>query len=349
MNKHMKAKEWRGVMCEEGSLDLETTGLVKMLTLGVDRELYWCPACLTALSDLKRYTAHIRHYHSTKGMEGKLYPLPLKDAIAMKKLVYEAGSELTYYQCLKCFQVCESLYPMAAHLRVTQDNAFTCLTLASDGFEAHRQIVKALSSQPGLSSLCNTCGKHFSDYSCLWFHQSTVHKALGKQHLCHICNASFTHVRYLRKHIKTHSPNRKKYLCDTCGSSYLSIGGLEDHLDRIHRSRRFACQVCGKAFLSRRMLYQHNLSHSRGADFTCSQCSRTFVTQYCLKVHQRIHTGEKPYGCEVCEAAFAQKNSLNVHMRKHGIEIQKPRRNLQQEGGSPCTMLAETQVSLDGM
>ncbi|XP_070203725.1 gastrula zinc finger protein XlCGF46.1-like [Littorina saxatilis] len=300
-----------------------------MLTTAVKGELYWCPVCHSTFADHKTYLAHVKRSHPQSDLMEKFYILRLEEMMAEKKLVYESGAEVSYYQCLTCLKVHRTLYLMTDHLRVTTDGTLTCRTSTPGGSKIRKGAVKALFCPRDRPTFpCEKCGRSLSTKAALVIHLANKHvESKEKNHVCEVCQKSFLGYRQLKLHKKKHNRDQKKLMCGICGNVYWTHFALTDHIDRKHTSNKFVCPVCNKLCCAKRVLNAHMKTHSKDkqAVFPCSHCKLKFTKPYNLKVHQRIHSGEKPYKCNVCEAAYAQKNSLNVHMRKHGIEIQKPR------------------------
>ena len=74
---------------------------------------------------------------------------------------------------------------------------------------------------------CTVCGEIYESKFDLQLHEET-HEQLLKRHRCHLCGAKFNKMKYLNKHILSHS-NRKPYKCDICGKSFKSEYYVKTH------------------------------------------------------------------------------------------------------------------------
>lgn len=251
--------------------------------------------------------------------------------------VFENGAVMTYYQCLRCYQLHTTVDRMAAHMRVTSKGQLSCCIFCPDGRKIRGQTAEVVlcSQRDSERYLCNRCGITCDYLTVLKLHLKHIHREDGEPFACQFCESSFATIFGLRAHMQVHDVNRRRsHVCEVCGKAYLHSSGLKQHRNTQHlHSKQFPCHICQKIFLVKHVRDQHVKVHSRAFTYSsCSQCSQVFTTAYNLRVHQRIHSGEKPYKCSVCEAAFAQKNSLNVHMRNHGFEIKGSRKQVNFDG-----------------
>jgi len=74
---------------------------------------------------------------------------------------------------------------------------------------------------------CTVCSQVFESKFDLQLHEES-HEQLLKRHRCHLCGAKFNKMKYLNKHILSHS-NRKPYKCDICGKSFKSEYYVKTH------------------------------------------------------------------------------------------------------------------------
>jgi len=89
---------------------------------------------------------------------------------------------------------------------------------------------------------CTVCGEVFQSKFDLQLHEES-HEQLLKRHRCRLCGAKFNKMKYLNKHILSHS-NRKPYKCDICGKSFKS-----EYYVKTHRNAHFSDGSMGAAML----------------------------------------------------------------------------------------------------
>ncbi|KAK7106760.1 zinc finger protein 239-like [Littorina saxatilis] len=303
----------------------------------ITRVVYWCPVCPCIQSNIKNYLSHVRRVHKFGDMDGKLYPIHVKDAVAKTKLVYDTGLEVSRYRCVACSHVFKSRTSTSHHLRLSPDGCLTCVSVCPEGVKLNETVGQSLLCVQEEAHLCTICGKSYTQRGSLSYHYQTVHAGDERKYTCDVCSATFKIVKNLEIHRRTHQAVRRKYICEICGKDYVTSTGLYMHKEAKHLTpRKYPCPVCHKLIFPKCRLNHHMKIHDvNRPTFTCGQCGQNFSNEYNLSVHERIHTGVKPYKCTVCVAAFAQKSSLNVHMRKHGMEIQQPRPPMEMEDISP--------------
>ena len=234
---------------------------------------------------------------------------------------------MTMYHCCGCDLRFDRLAILSKHLRISADGKATCMKLCPDGTKINGKTIEKVMSEKSL--LCTTCGKSFDSHKQLMTHMKYWHKK-KTIHACPICKAEFQMRNNLNQHMEIHDPQRpRSYVCDICAKGFFTRSGLRYHIIRFHeRIKRFRCPICTNLFWTKEQCSRHMIIHTKVSKFSCDECGQTFTRQCNLDTHKRIHTGVKPYQCSLCPAAFAQKNSLNVHMKKHGIDIKKPRKSV---------------------
>ena len=71
------------------------------------------------------------------------------------------------------------------------------------------------------------CGEVYESKFDLQLHEEN-HEQLLKRHRCNLCGAKFNKMKYLTKHIRSHS-GRKPFKCDLCGKSFKSEYYVKTH------------------------------------------------------------------------------------------------------------------------
>ncbi|KAG9305631.1 hypothetical protein G9A89_001692 [Geosiphon pyriformis] len=103
------------------------------------------------------------------------------------------------------------------------------------------------------------CGREFIKHPELQAHIRQDHEPLTS---CAICFKSFTKSAGLRKHIRTHDPNRIMFSCEWegCDGYYHSLKNLNAHVQRVHqRIRPFQCDwpECEYKFTTKNEMQKH--------------------------------------------------------------------------------------------
>ena len=213
-----------------------------------------------------------------------------------------------------------------------------------------RKKHKMMSSPTHPKSICEHCGKTFSQTNHLYRHirlrsclkryecslccrafrsGGSLLKHMRKDHnmrfVCNRCDKSFASSSSLRKHEKYHV-NDSPYLyvpklfeCKICGNRYTASSSLKTHLLQ-HKGYTFTCNFCGKEYGQKSHLARHiSTVHHGIKHYKCDikGCGKGFVDSRALQVHKRSHSGEKPYQCNTCGKFFTESQNLKVHMKKH--------------------------------
>ncbi|XP_076805089.1 uncharacterized protein LOC143448980 isoform X2 [Clavelina lepadiformis] len=171
---------------------------------------------------------------------------------------------------------------------------------------------------------CNICLRTFSNLRNLSVHLKTHQKAATNEkastnrpkiHPCTVCKKTFRSKSHLGRHMISHTGERK-HCCTTCGKLFLKADHLKRH-ERIHTSERpFTCEKCGKNFRDKDHLKRHHLSHSNDRPYFCEICGKQFKDKSTLVSHQKCHSSTA-IACEICRKLFKTQERLEVHKAKH--------------------------------
>ena len=82
---------------------------------------------------------------------------------------------------------------------------------------------------------CEDCELTYKRKEHLFVHFSSVHE--GKKYSCLICNNSFKHKTYLKKHNVLAHGEKKPYQCNNCKSFFSRKSDLKAHVKVIHNNK----------------------------------------------------------------------------------------------------------------
>lgn len=147
--------------------------------------------------------------------------------------------------------------------------------------------------------------------------------------ICDNCGKKFSNVYTLNAHIRQVHENKKPYKCELCELSFGTKYKLNRHFQGIHSETRDKfCEICGHSFKTREMLIKHHRIHFRGP-FTCPVCQEVFNFKagydHHFKIkHQKPHESDaKPvpkvrhYECKICHKQYKNLKSLKNHEENH--------------------------------
>uniref|UniRef100_A0A1Y1KSI2 C2H2-type domain-containing protein n=2 Tax=Photinus pyralis TaxID=7054 RepID=A0A1Y1KSI2_PHOPY len=156
---------------------------------------------------------------------------------------------------------------------------------------------------------------------------------------CTVCDASFTTVKSLNTHMKTHAlgenPN-PPFVCEVCNTEFPLFKSLRLHR-RMHdpiksknieppvnyslegeeveeaAREKFVCPICSKEY-DKEYAEAHKKFHSEEKDYNCEICNRKFFSQENLDMHMHAHAEVKKFTCSYCKKGFLSSDKLEAHM-----------------------------------
>lgn len=179
---------------------------------------------------------------------------------------------------------------------------------------------------------CNheNCRRLFSSQGRLQNHERLIHgEELPFRCTFPSCEKSFTKLRYLKVHNKTH--REKKYHCAHCSYAAHQKAYLVNHMQKnLHLKEpssiiiktNYKCKICHKIFFKKDACAKHSLIHKKPRYF-CEVCPYESYFQYQLKRHIKLHeNSKKKFFCSYCTKGYSSKRGLRRHFNKvHPIEI----------------------------
>lgn len=130
---------------------------------------------------------------------------------------------------------------------------------------------------PDNEMVCDECGKLCQSRNALANHKSNVHRKL-KPYPCDFCEMSFVTKPLLLLHRRSkHLKEQAKIItCEECGLTFTNMKFLTKH-KRTHTDFRFKCQHCPRSFRSVSALQGHtDKNHLKVMRHECKFCGRKF-------------------------------------------------------------------------
>ncbi|GFO01787.1 Zinc finger protein 721 [Plakobranchus ocellatus] len=161
--------------------------------------------------------------------------------------------------------------------------------------------------------ICEVCEKVCVDMAAYKRHIKS--HSSDRKYKCGICTKSFVDSCSLKRHIKIHGDERP-FTCDLCFKSFRDGPSLTRHQQtHMERPKVFSCETCGKGFADKHGLTRHERTHTGLRPFECKICHKTFSESGSFKRHEKIHIGIRKFSCIVCNKRFLEKQSLLRHQR----------------------------------
>ncbi|XP_076111278.1 uncharacterized protein LOC143079680 [Mytilus galloprovincialis] len=168
----------------------------------------------------------------------------------------------------------------------------------------------------------------FSEYKriCLKYHMGSSRKNRNTEMQdqagefpCSKCDKIFTRLRYLKKHITLHKPE-KPFLCDFCGKSFKTQTYLTIH-HRSHSKKSYECEQCDFSSSNTALIHIHRQQHNNGC-VLCDICGNAYSDKSTLTKHKRVHDPNRPYQCNYpgCTWRFLTEVMCRAHQRNHDTE-----------------------------
>lgn len=108
---------------------------------------------------------------------------------------------------------------------------------------------------------------------------------------CQHCPAAFTRLVHLKRHLLTHTGERK-FICDYCPKSFYTSYALKEHVNFHKGIKNFACPTCNKRFVTKTILKRHMIMHTTYKPYVCPYCKKRFKSVTLCRRHINIHKRE---------------------------------------------------------
>lgn len=225
-------------------------------------------------------------------------------------------------RCHMCDKIFKKEKYLKVHVTTAHQGKVSCQLCESDFDTAPELKTHMAEAHSDLEILCEVCNKSFYSHRSLKVHM-VVHARDQKDalHTCEICQKTFRHEVYLRKHVQlvhVEMGDRKRFRCEFPGCEYQTHhkACFRDHVCSHTGEDQVECDICGKRMRKHHMK-MHLRIHSGVKNFTCEYCGKRFTERKYLTRHRITHTGEKPYQCQFCGKKYTQRGTLTLHFRKH--------------------------------
>ncbi len=207
-----------------------------------------------------------------------------------------------------------------------------CKNSFYDNSSLRRHILR-IHQKGGDGVTCNICNKNVYGRGNLTKHILEVHQEVKncsdgiksvqdqgtvKAFPCSTCNKSYSQLKTLRKHERTHTD---PFLCVECQQPFSSKQHLKLHVDGVHKKLRpFSCPECEKPFLTKTDVDRHVKSvHKKLASVRhkCAHCDKTYSGKRDLERHvDVVHRQLRLVSCTECKDSFFSKRDLNRHLQE---------------------------------
>ena len=319
---------------------------------------YPCSACPKGFFQLSNYRCHMNKYHPGEPIlhmnrnESFNRQKPIQCELCSKgflKLnnfrfhmeknhpdqngarleIYEpAGNALKQFYCGICGKSCKRKDNLLRHQLIHTEKKLKCSLCAvtfysSSLLESHEK--KHLILKDFKKEQCEICGKTIYDIS-LKKHLET-HSGNRKTFKCMFCDKEYVDPKTMKEHEFVHF-GKKPFHCTTCNKSFKWMSSLRGHKTTHNTEKTLGCKICGEMFRTQAKLRYHkrtiHASDGESKTYECTTCSKKLSTAKTLRQHEKIHTGDRKLACGFnCSKRFKDRSELNAHMEIHKDERHK--------------------------
>lgn len=156
---------------------------------------------------------------------------------------------------------------------------------------------------------CTVCDASFSTVKLLNVHMKShgIREHASPPFICEVCNTEFPSFKSLRLHRRMHDPIKSKSIEPPVNY------GLEGEEVEDSSREKFMCVICCKEY-DKEYAEAHQKFHSQEKDYNCGICNRKFFTQENLDMHMHAHAEVKKFTCSYCKKGFLSNDKLEAHI-----------------------------------
>ncbi|KAF5282407.1 hypothetical protein FQR65_LT14301 [Abscondita terminalis] len=246
---HTREKPFKCKHCDQ-AFSLKST-LSHHLNTHMAKRQYQCIVCLKMLTSIRALNAHRRrHDHST-------------------------GKHRNHYMCPTCNKIFNSVAKIKFHMKTHTE---------TEKRVENQSEIDVIMQEPMVET-ANGLLPVTPSKSKINIAEPGLEKP--RPHKCQCCSASFTRTVHLKRHMLTHSGERK-FNCDICKKSFYSSYAKE-HMRFHSGEKNFPCKICGKKFVTNAILKRHSSIHNSHRPYVCPYCRKRFKTILMCRKHINIH------------------------------------------------------------
>lgn len=214
------------------------------------------------------------------------------------------------FSCQFCEKSFNTLSTLKKHEHIHQgDKPYYCLECGK-GFKNRCSLIghKVIHQR---KIQCTVCKMTFSSVKELIQHRKT-HSKKGKLQ-CPDCNQEFPYPVYLRRHLESHRKKENK-LSQIQGQIKMKpqhLSSKSPPAQEKQAEEQLQCSLCKEVFVDLAEIRKHFLTHVSG--LSCPFCQQNFTDRRYLVRHMIRHTGYKPYSCKHCGKHFYREIYCRLH------------------------------------
>lgn len=175
--------------------------------------------------------------------------------------------------------------------------------------------------------VCGICNKSYTQKYSLNRHIKSAHQTIRFHCSYEGCDKSYTQKSSLNKHIRV-KHKLEKHKCKECDAELTTPSILLDHMATKHNIgtiQTYKCEFCDiKPFSQKIHLDNHvKTAHQKGELIYCDEegCDYYAYREWYIIAHKKNkHTNEREFQCADCELKFKQKSHLVTHRNEQHNE-----------------------------